>query len=142
MRVVFDTNVYVSQILHGGLPAQVLRAAVQARFSVCVSAQILSEVREVLLRHGVRASQVNAVVREINRLARTVTVQGDTQFADTLTAKDNQILATAVAANADYLVTGDRQIRKLGRIRRTHIVTPREFWTVLIHAGYVVRADY
>jgi uncharacterized protein len=142
VKVVFDTNVYVSSILTGGLPSQVLRIAMHAGFSICVSAAIVSEIHEVLRRQGVRSALVAALLREIKKNARLVKIPRDKQWAAGLTEKDNCILATAVMANADYLVTGDRQIRAVRRVRRTQIVTPREFVTVLVHAGYLVRSDF
>jgi predicted nucleic acid-binding protein len=45
--------------------------------------------------------------------------------------EDDLILATAVSAQADYLVTGDRQLLALGRYQGVEIVTPRAFATIL-----------
>jgi predicted nucleic acid-binding protein len=41
------------------------------------------------------------------------------------------ILATAVSANADYLVTGDRKLRDLGRYANVTILSPRAFVELL-----------
>ena len=45
--------------------------------------------------------------------------------------EDDPVLATAISANVDYLVTGDNALRQLGAIRDVAILTPREFLTVL-----------
>jgi predicted nucleic acid-binding protein len=45
--------------------------------------------------------------------------------------EDDLILATAVSAQADYLVTGDRQLLALGEYQGAQIVTPRAFATIL-----------
>lgn len=45
--------------------------------------------------------------------------------------EDDLILATAVSAHADYLVTGDRQLQALGIFRGVTIVSPRRFLAVL-----------
>jgi predicted nucleic acid-binding protein len=45
--------------------------------------------------------------------------------------EDDLVLATAVAGDAAYLVTGDRMLRSLGRYRNVTILSPREFLTVL-----------
>jgi predicted nucleic acid-binding protein len=45
--------------------------------------------------------------------------------------EDDPILATAVSASADYLVTGDRQLQRLGSYRGVSIVSPREFLDLL-----------
>jgi putative PIN family toxin of toxin-antitoxin system len=106
LKVLFDSNIYVSRILHGGLPAQVLKVATQAGLTLYVSETILEEVRDVLGRHGIRASLVGALVREIGRSARTVKIHRQKFWEVSLTKEDNYILEAAVAANADYLVRG------------------------------------
>jgi predicted nucleic acid-binding protein len=45
--------------------------------------------------------------------------------------EDDLILATAVAANATYLVTGDRKLRAVGNFRGVTILSPREFLATL-----------
>jgi uncharacterized protein len=53
-----------------------------------------------------------------------------------LDAKDDVIVATAVAAKADYLVTGDRRhLLSLGAYEGIRIVTPRQFLGILDGAG-------
>ncbi len=41
--------------------------------------------------------------------------------------EDDLILATAVASEAAYLVTGDRKLRSVGMFRDVAIISPREF---------------
>jgi predicted nucleic acid-binding protein len=45
--------------------------------------------------------------------------------------EDDLILATAISARADYLVTGDRQLQALGSYQGVQIVSPRQFLTIL-----------
>jgi putative PIN family toxin of toxin-antitoxin system len=41
---------------------------------------------------------------------------------------DRMILATAVSGDADYLITGDKDLLVLKEIKKTVIISPREFW--------------
>ena len=43
-------------------------------------------------------------------------------------AEDNKILECALAAGADIIVSGDKHLLKLGKFRKTRIITPREFF--------------
>lgn len=45
--------------------------------------------------------------------------------------EDDLVLATAVSAQADYLITGDAMLRKLRTYEGVSIVSPREFLDVL-----------
>jgi len=43
-------------------------------------------------------------------------------------AEDNKILECALAAGAEIIVTGDKHLLKLGKFKKTKILTPREFF--------------
>jgi uncharacterized protein len=60
------------------------------------------------------------------RVPISITVSGVASHPE-----DDLILATAVSAQADYLVTGDRQLLALGEYQGVQIVTPRDFATTL-----------
>lgn len=45
--------------------------------------------------------------------------------------EDDLVLATAISGSADYLVTGDRQLRQLGSFQGVVIVSPRTFLDLL-----------
>ena len=52
-------------------------------------------------------------------------------FATSLVAEDeedNKILGSALAAKADFLITADRHLLKIGQVQGVKIVTPAEFW--------------
>jgi len=49
--------------------------------------------------------------------------------------EDDLVLATAVSAHVDYLVTGDKQVRRLEAIQGVSIVSPRHFLTLLEQEG-------
>jgi predicted nucleic acid-binding protein len=48
--------------------------------------------------------------------------------------EDDLVLATAVGANADYLVTGVKQLLETSFYEGTTILSPREFLTILEHS--------
>lgn len=50
--------------------------------------------------------------------------------------EDDLVLATAVSAGVDFLVSGDKQLRRLGRYGNVTILTPREFLTFLDQQAY------
>lgn len=137
ITAVLDTNTLVSAILvPHGIPARLLRAAYTREFACISSVPIVSEVLRTLGRSRVqRKYQVAAV--DVERLRRflqsglvatpiTVQVQGVATHPE-----DDLILATAVSARADYLVTGDRQLLKLGSYQGVHIVSARDFLAAL-----------
>ncbi len=109
MRVVLDTNVLVSSLNFPGNERLVLDLARRGRFELHLSPFILEEVAGVLARKfgwsEERSSQALRVLRDAATVIeprRLPSVIEDNQA-------DNRILECAVAASADYLVTGDRR---------------------------------
>lgn len=137
IRAVLDSNIIISALLiQGGLPWRVLAAAYVAAFRCFSSDAIVTEVFATLDSRRVRRKYLIDPI-EISRLRRflestpvripiTVTVQGVATHPE-----DDLILATAVSAQAAYLVTGDRQLLALGQHQGVQIVTPRQFATIL-----------
>jgi uncharacterized protein len=137
IRAVLDTNTLVSAILvPGGLPARILLAAYANVFLCFASDAIISEVVRTLGRQRIRRKyQLDpAIVSRIAaflssdpvRVPLTVSVHGDATHPE-----DDLILATALSARANYLVTGDRQLQALNTYHGVQVVSPRQFVTIL-----------
>jgi putative PIN family toxin of toxin-antitoxin system len=132
-RVVLDTNVYISGLLFGGVPAEILAQAIEGDFVLCVSQPIRDEVTATLrekfkqsedqIREGCEPLWEVAEFVEITTRLRIITADPD----------DNRILECAVDGKADILVTGDDHILRLARspqqapIDRIRIIIPRRF---------------
>lgn len=125
---VADTNIYISAMLFGGPCEAILGLARAGLLDLYDSPAIERELRRVL-REKFRWTdrQVRDAVLEL-RLITTRThpvlhLSGVVQDAD-----DHRILECAVAARADYLITGDkRHLQPLKHFRGIQIVSPREF---------------
>jgi putative PIN family toxin of toxin-antitoxin system len=105
-------------------------------FSCLCSVVIFAEVRRALARPRVqRKYRIHpAEVDELRHFlqSESVAVAISAEVCGVAThPEDDLILATAVSADADYLVTGDRPLQALGSFRGVAIVSPRQFLAVL-----------
>lgn len=129
MRVVLDTNVLLSALAFpGGKPDHVLQRVRRGEVELFLSEFILAEL-ERILRDKFRFTkrQTDERVAAIRRMA---TLVDPAERITLVTAKDddNRILECAVAAHADYLVTGDKEhLLPLRSIGTSQIVTPAAF---------------
>lgn len=130
MRVVFDTNVLVAAFAADGLCAKLLRRANKHEFVLLVCPVILEEFQ------GALEKKLDATEEEINKalaLLREVSVMaGEPPPEVELTRivrdpDDDLILFCAVAAEADLLVTGDKDLLAIGEHGKIRILDPREF---------------
>lgn len=140
IRATVDANVIASGVF--GLsrppppspPAAVLRAWYEERFELAVADLIVEEVKRTLANAYFPPRLDPRVVAEtLDDLRAVVTSPGVAVDVVGVAThpEDDLVLATAVSAAADYLVTGDRQLRKLGAYEGVTIVSPRDFRDVL-----------
>ena len=129
MRVVIDTNVFVSILIRPGDRFQKLIDYLDEHAAVLYSPETLTELVDVLRRDKfaryTTAAEVAEFVAWMVSGGELVTVEE--AGAGSRDAKDNKFLALAVAGRADYLVSGDKDLLVLGHIGATPIVTPAQF---------------
>lgn len=131
MRVVLDTNVVVSALLWGGTPYRLIRAAADGTLTLWTSPQLLVELREVLAREhlvarlDLQSSSVDQALALYGALAVGVM---PTPVPGVVPADpdDDHVIATAIAAKADLIVSGDRHLLNIGNYQGTRIVTPAQ----------------
>lgn len=117
IRVVADTNVYVSAIVFGGTPEAILVLARAGVVELFVCPAILAELRSVLSKtFDWPERRVRDALAEVRAVA--------------------SLVRASARISADFLVTGDRtHLRPLDVFEGVRIVTPREFLDRLAGGG-------
>lgn len=128
LRVVPDSNVLLSAVLFGGKPKEALDLALRGRVTLIVCPAILAEVEAVLCGKKFRFSKqaARAVSQEIAALAEVAEPAAVPSMVRE-DPDDDQVIACAIAGEADRLVTGDRHLLKLGTCAGVPIVNPDDF---------------
>jgi putative PIN family toxin of toxin-antitoxin system len=127
MKVVFDTNVYISAFLvPGGQGEGAFRLAHLGRFDLYTSVSILTETANVLRTKFHQPEQdIQAALKLISRTAHIL--RPTIRVSALRDPPDNRVLECAVAAQADLLVTGDRHMLKLKEFQEIGIVRLADF---------------
>ena len=138
-RAVLDSSVLVSAFLtpHGSV-VRLLRAPARNRYDLCLSDFILAETAETLFaksklrRYAAYAdSDVRVYIRWLLTQAEMVP-DGTAPRVVLNDPKDDPIIAAAVAAKADYLVTGDRaHLLPIVEYEGIRIISPRAFLDII-----------
>ena len=127
MRVVLDTNVVVSGFLWGGVPRQLLQASRENRLRLFTSTPLLLELTDILGRtkfaHKLATAQLS-IDQLVERYALLATVVHPAVIAPTILddPDDDQVLACAIAAKAEIIVSGDRHLLDLREHQGIRIV--------------------
>jgi putative PIN family toxin of toxin-antitoxin system len=131
VRVVLDTNAALSGLLWQGTPGKLIDAACSTILTLHTSAPLLAELGNVL--HRDKFARPLAALRltadEIcEGYAALATVVMPAIIPPTVIddPDDDAVLACAVAAEADYVVSGDPHLLKLEQFRNIPIVTPAQ----------------
>ena len=129
LRVVLDTNVLVSGLAYpASVPGRIVAAWRQGGLEVVLSHYILGELTRVLPR----LPRLRMTPEEIRDLADSLMFEADVvepqgaHDASLRDPADQPVLLTLLAAGADYLITGDKDLLALAG--RYPILAPAEFW--------------
>ena len=138
IAAVLDTNVLASgftgQFVDTSTPGELIRRWRASRYELLFSEHIISELAKTVdepyfarrLSVPERTEALAALWQEARFVTITVEVNGVATHPE-----DDVVLATAVSGNADYLVTGDLKLQKLGSYEGVRILSPREFLNLL-----------
>jgi putative PIN family toxin of toxin-antitoxin system len=135
LRAVLDTSVLVAAFLHpAGVNGRVLALAGE-RYELCLSTGILAEVQKVLSyprlrRYGYSEEEVEEFLRALREAAFLVRRWPRIQVVQEDPA-DDRVLACALAAKADYIVSKDEHLQKLRKYRGIRILPTEAFLTLI-----------
>lgn len=131
MRVVFDTNIFISAFaIPGGNAEEAYLQAVRGRVALFTSVAILTETANTLRRKFEWSDE--KIQNLLQTIGRTATVLKTKPHLHLLQDEpDNRILECALLADADLIVTGDRHLLSLQRYGKALIVTLSNFLEIL-----------
>jgi len=131
IKAVLDTNVFISALFWTGSPHNVLAKALESEFILITSREILKEIEERLLNKFKFPVEDILSFLEIIVLNSHIVEPNIKLEAVPQDPNDNKIIECAVSGNADYIVTGDKDILELKAFREIKILTPNQFLKIL-----------
>lgn len=130
MRLVLDTNIVVSAFLWDGMPSRLLARIIEDAVSLTVSNEMMLELDDVLSRKKLQprfaASKWTAETVLATYAAMATSVLPGPRMPIAPDPDDDWVIATAVAAQADLIVTGDKPFLNVGAVGSVRIVTVAE----------------
>lgn len=134
IKVILDANVYVSFFLtRGETIASVFALWKRGEFEVFVSTDIVAEAYRIFrypkIQKRITSVDQKALTQMVEDLVERIYPQERTHVLRD--PDDEKYLEAASACQADYLVTGDRDLLSLKNFGTTRIVSPKEFVDIL-----------
>ena len=132
MKVVIDVNIKISGLLWSGPPNEVIRLIRCKKIISYISAELELELITTLRRKKFqpRLQQRQQTAEGLSTIARSLSECieiAQISINQLREPKDEKILATAKAATAAYLITGDQDLLVLHPFEAISILTPTQF---------------
>ena len=127
MRVVIDTNVFVSSFF-GGNPRKIIDLWKDDRVTLCLSKGIVDEYIEVLQRLGTDEEEL-AIILDLFASGTGCLFTATTPDLTVVESDpdDDKFIECAVALNAEYVVSGDQDLIRAQNYMGIQILTPAQF---------------
>lgn len=132
LRIVLDTNVLLSAIVCNGKPRKLFQMGIDGKYKILISKDTLDELSEVIQRPKFQMTSED-IVRVVSALMETgENVRITSNFKVIRNdPDDNIIINTAHDGNADYVVSGDKDIKDLKNFKKIKIVSVDEMLKIL-----------
>jgi putative PIN family toxin of toxin-antitoxin system len=126
LKVVLDTNIYISAFIFGGVSKDIIRQAENERFIVYVAPPIVREIRRILqVKFKLTSEEIKLPMKKLKAIGRVVAPRFRLQVLSD--RADNRILECAAEAQANVIVTGDLALQKQIEYERIKILSPKQF---------------
>lgn len=127
LKIVLDTNLYVSALLYGGMTEVILDLIATNKLQLLVSPELITEVLRKF--HELEADEVTLQKVHILLDHKGAMVIPSVRLSISRDLTDNFLLELAETAQADFLITRDKDVLALPNQtwKETKIVRPEEF---------------
>ncbi|MDR9414695.1 MAG: putative toxin-antitoxin system toxin component, PIN family [Gracilimonas sp.] len=132
MRLILDTNLWISFLISSDFQ-KLDEILLKENCSLLFSEELISEFVEVIrrpkLKEYIKESDLDNIFELINEFGEFITVTS--VIAKCRDPKDNFLLSLAIDGNADYLLTGDKDLLVLENIGNAKIIQISQFQEIL-----------
>lgn len=128
MKIILDTNVFVSGVFFSGPPYRILKAWRNGILTLVISEEIFEEYQRVgqILGEKYPAIDLQPILKLVRANAQIYPVKClPESVADD--PDDDKFIACAVACKSKIIVSGDKHLLRVNGFREIEIIRPREF---------------
>ena len=132
MKIVLDANIFISSFFWGGNPRATVERIISGIDELYITNEILDEIEDVLKRPKFHADndRINYFINSIEEIGSKITVENLVKNGSR-DKGDNKYLECAIAANADYIISGDIHLLELKIYEGNKILSPRDYLSMV-----------
>ena len=132
MKLVLDSNVFVSSFYYAGNPRKVFDRVIDGLDELFITDDILAEIVSVMSRkkfnsdHDEIKAYINIIESYAIKLPARNTLENVSRDHD-----DNKILQCGLDGNVDYIITGDNDLLVLHEYDNIKIIKPKDYLEIV-----------
>ena len=135
LKIVLDTNVWISALLWGGKPASIIETAEKGKLRIFISEEIAVEISQVLAYPKIKKIfktelRRQEMIEQVLKIAKFVKVTTKVEVVNEHPA-DNKFIECALAAKANFIVSGDKHLLKVVSYKKIQVSPVSDFLALL-----------
>jgi len=132
MKIVIDSNVFVSSFFWGGYPREVFERIINGFDELYITDEILMEISSVMNSKKFNANniEIEDYVKIIEKYSKKVIIKNAPKLISR-DKKDDKILQCGLDGNADYIVTSDKDLLILEEYETIKIINPKDYLEIV-----------
>jgi putative PIN family toxin of toxin-antitoxin system len=127
MKIILDTNVFISGIFFGGPPSQILQFWIESKIQIVLTEKILEEYQRVGVELSTKFPSINIepIIELFTIFGEFVETKG---ISETICedSDDNKFIECALASQSKLIVSGDKHLLTLSGYKDIAVLKPRQ----------------
>jgi len=133
MKIVIDTNIFVSSFFWGGHPREVFERVINGFDELIITDEILKEIMSVMSssKFNVNKNEIEDYIRIIEKYSKNI-VTNNVPISISRDKNDDKILQCGLDGNVDYIITGDKDLLVLKEFETIKIINPKNYLEIVL----------
>ena len=128
MKIVIDSNIFISSFFWGGNPNEVFEKVINGFDELFITDEIIKEIISVMSdsKFTVNIADIEDYIKIIEKYSKNIESKNVSVFISR-DQDDNKILQCAYDGNVDYIITGDKDLLVLKEYESIKIMNPKDY---------------
>jgi putative PIN family toxin of toxin-antitoxin system len=132
MKIVVDSNVFVSSFFWSGNPQKVFDRVINGLDELFITGEIIEEIASVMgsRKFNANRSEIEDYVKIIDKYSKKIVLKNVPESISR-DKDDDKILQCGFNGNVDFIVTGDKDLLVLKEYKKIKIITPKDYLEIV-----------
>jgi putative PIN family toxin of toxin-antitoxin system len=132
MKIVIDSNVFISSFFWGGHPREVFERIINGFDELFITDEIIKEISGVMNsgKFNTNINEIEDYVKIIEKYSKKIISQNVLESVSR-DKDDNKILQCGIDGNVDFIVTGDKDLLVLKEYKAIKIIKPKDYLEIV-----------